>query len=87
MLVWNGFAAAGLLLLALVGLDPTLFEKRCPRCSQTMQAGGRLELLARRANRYIGWRTFRCLHCSYEQAGLAISRDPRGVVNQTHRVS
>ncbi len=94
MLVWNGFMGWCLLILALVGLDPALFERyrphyghHCPRCGYALQARGRLELLSQRADRYVGWRTFRCNHCSYQQTGLAISRDPCLVVYQTHRVN
>jgi phage FluMu protein Com len=86
MLVWNWIAAWLLLIIALVEYGPSAFEERCPRCGNSMVAAGRLEFLIQYANRYWGWRTFRCTHCSFQQTQLSVSRDRRVVVYQTHPV-
>jgi hypothetical protein len=86
MLVWNWIAAWLLLIFALVEYGPSAFGKRCPRCGNSMQAYGRLELLTQYADRYWGWRTFQCTHCLFQQTRLSASCDPRMVVYQTHIV-
>ncbi len=86
MLIWNWLTAWFLVIFALVGYSPSFFQRRCPRCGESMQAQGGLDLLAQWADQYWGWSTFRCEHCSYQQTALAMSRDPRVVIYQTHIV-
>ncbi len=86
MLVWIWIAAWCLLIVALFEYGPSVFDKRCPQCGNTVEARSRLELLMQRGDRYWGWRTFRCTHCSYQHTRLAYSSDPRVVVYQTHVV-
>ncbi len=86
MLIWNVLITWLMLVVSAAAYSPSLFESHCPACGGILRGYERLELLCQIGDRFIGWQTIRCTHCSQQQTTLGITRDRRTVLYQTHPV-
>lgn len=86
MLMWNALIAWFFLVVTAAAYSPSTFESRCPRCGGPVHADGPLELLCEVGDRFLGWQTFRCARCPFRQTTLALARNRRAVLYQTHSV-